>query len=203
VELVLKNINGNDIDKITFLDNADLENINTVIIHEIVLNYLSNQREGNACTKTRAEVSGGGKKPWKQKGTGRARAGSNRSPLWRHGGIIFGPKPRSYSYAVPQKKRRQALLNSLLLKLVNNKILAFDSFTGKDFFKTKMMVDFLNKQNLKNELLTIKLKNIKVFSEIKTNMALFNLENSMNINIYLLGCAKFKFNHIFIKILKI
>ncbi len=89
-------------------------------IYEAVKNFRANQRRGTASTKTRAEVRGGGKKPWKQKGTGRARAGSTRSPIWRSGGITFGPKPRDYSYAMPKKARRNALKSVLSEKVRND-----------------------------------------------------------------------------------
>jgi large subunit ribosomal protein L4 len=86
------------------------------VLHDVVRMQLANRRQGTADTKGRSEVSGGGKKPWKQKGTGRARAGSSRSPLWRHGGTVFGPHPRSYAYEVPKAVRRQALLAALSSK---------------------------------------------------------------------------------------
>ena len=87
--------------------------VNTGILHEVVCMQRANQRSGNACTKTRGEVSGGGAKPWRQKGTGRARAGSRTSPVWRGGGTVFGPKPRDYSYSLPKKVRRLALKMAL------------------------------------------------------------------------------------------
>ena len=93
------------------------------LIYEAVVNYLANQRQGTACTKTRGEVSGGGRKPWRQKGTGRARAGSIRSPLWRHGGTVFGPKPRDYSYSIPRKAKKNALKSALATKLAEKQLL--------------------------------------------------------------------------------
>jgi len=97
-------------------------------LHQAILAYQANQRKGLAATKTRGEVSGGGKKPWKQKGTGRARVGSTRSPLWRHGGVVFGPHPRDFSYEVPQKIKALALKTSLNLKLKENNFLIVDDF---------------------------------------------------------------------------
>ncbi len=101
------------------------QKVNTALLYEVVSAYLSNQRKGCASTKTRGEISGGGRKPWRQKGTGRARAGSIRSPLWRHGGVVFGPKPRDYSVKLPRKKIRKALGQALsakagLVKVIEN-----------------------------------------------------------------------------------
>ncbi len=97
-------------------------------LHQAILGFKANQRKGLASTKTRGEVSGGGKKPWKQKGTGRARVGSNRSPLWRHGGVVFGPHPRDFSYEIPQKIKAQALKTSLNVKLNENNFMILDEF---------------------------------------------------------------------------
>ena len=96
--------------------------VNMALLHEAVKMYSANRRRGIASTKTRAEVSGGGTKPWRQKGTGRARFGSSRNPLWRHGGVVFGPKPRNFSYNVPKKALRKALLSGLNLRLSENMI---------------------------------------------------------------------------------
>lgn len=101
--------------------------INTAAIYQAVNAYRANQRKGLASTKTRGEVSGGGRKPWKQKGTGRARVGSIRSPLWRHGGVIFGPHPRDFSYKLPQKVKSLALKSSLNAKLKENNLIILDA----------------------------------------------------------------------------
>ncbi len=102
------------------------------LLYEAVVNYRANQRRGTASTKTRSEVSGGGRKPWRQKGTGRARAGSIRSPLWRKGGTVFGPKPRDYSYAMPKKARRNAMKSALSMKLAKNRILILKELEIKE-----------------------------------------------------------------------
>jgi large subunit ribosomal protein L4 len=96
--------------------------INMELLYEVLKMYHANRRKGSASTKTRAEVSGGGAKPWRQKGTGRARVGSSRNPLWRHGGVALGPKPRDYSYSIPKKALRRALVSSLNLRLSENMI---------------------------------------------------------------------------------
>jgi large subunit ribosomal protein L4 len=116
--------------------------------------YNANRRQGNADTKTRGEVSGGGKKPFRQKGTGRARAGSTRSPLWRHGGTIFGPHPRDYSYDLPKKVKRLAFLSSINSKLGDEKIIGIDSVTI-DEPKTKKFVAILEALKLEGKSLFV------------------------------------------------
>ena len=105
--------------------------VNTALLYQAVRMYRANLRAGTAATKTRGEVSGGGKKPWKQKHTGRARAGSNRSPLWRHGGITFGPHPRDFSYRLPERIRRQALAQSLSAKLRDHEVIILDALKAQ------------------------------------------------------------------------
>ena len=101
---------------------------NTVLLHEAVVHFLACKRSGTAATKTRGDVSGGGKKPWKQKGTGRARHGSNRSPIWRHGGTTHGPQPRDYGYAFSKAKRNLALRTSFSAKIRDGKLLVLENF---------------------------------------------------------------------------
>lgn len=115
---------------------------NMVVVHAAVKNYLANRRQGTQSTLTRAEVRGGGIKPWKQKGTGRARQGSIRSPQWTHGGIAFGPKPRSYSYSLTRKTRRLAMLSALSAKAAAGEIIVIDNLQ-MDEIKTKSFVKFL------------------------------------------------------------
>ncbi len=112
------------------------------LLHEVVTWQLACRRQGNASTKSRGEVKGGGRKPWRQKGTGRARAGSNRSPLWKGGGVIFGPKPRSYAYTLPKKVKRLALKMALADKLAAGRLLVLDDYPGQDP-KTKDFVQVL------------------------------------------------------------
>ncbi len=116
---------------------------NVAVMHEIVKNYNANQRQGTQSTLTRAEVRGGGRKPWRQKGTGRARQGSIRSPQWTHGGIALGPKPRSYRYTLNKKTRQLAMRSALSAKLAAGSIVVVDSITLPEI-KTKAMVGFLN-----------------------------------------------------------
>ena len=112
---------------------------NETVVHSVVVNYLANQRQGTQSTKTRAEVSGGGKKPWRQKGTGRARQGSIRAPHWIKGGIALGPKPRSYSYRVNRKEKQLAVRSVLSSKLAEENIVVIDKLELSEI-KTKNMV---------------------------------------------------------------
>ena len=114
----------------------------TSAMHLVVVNYLANKRQGTQSTKTRAEVSGGGKKPWRQKGTGRARQGSTRSPQWYHGGIALGPKPRTYGFSVNKKVRKLALRSALSSKVAAEEMVVLDSLV-LDEIKTKAMVKIL------------------------------------------------------------
>ena len=121
---------------------------NEAVVHSVLVNYLANQRQGTQSTKTRSEVSGGGKKPWRQKGTGRARQGSIRAPHWVGGGIALGPKPRSYKYRVNKKERRLAIKSVLSSKVLENELVVVDAIDFKEI-KTKNMVNALT--NLKVE----------------------------------------------------
>ena len=115
---------------------------NTVVMHQMVVNYLANNRQGTQSALTRAEVSGGGRKPWKQKGTGHARQGSTRAPQWTHGGVVFAPKPRSYRFTVNKKVRRLAMKSAFSAKLSDNQIIVLDSLT-MDEYKTKTIAAML------------------------------------------------------------
>ena len=116
---------------------------NAAVVHDVVKNHLANCRQGTQSALTRAEVSGGGRKPWRQKGTGRARQGSTRAPQWTHGGIVFAPKPRSYAYTLNKKVKRLALKSALSAKAAENNIVVIDSIK-MDSIKTKTFANFLN-----------------------------------------------------------
>lgn len=140
------NIEGKKVSDIEL--NEDIFGIepNEDIVHSVLVNYLANQRQGTGSTKTRTEVSGGGKKPWRQKGTGRARQGSIRAPHWVGGGVALGPKPRSYKYKVNKKERRLAIKSVLSSKVLENELVVVDAIDFKEI-KTKNMVNVLT--NLK------------------------------------------------------
>ena len=133
---------GNNVGEITLSDAIFGIEPNAVVMHMAVVNYLANQRQGTQSTLTRTEVSGGGKKPWRQKGTGHARQGSTRAPQWRHGGIVHAPKPRDYSYSLNKKVRRLALLSALSDKVLGGNLIVLDELK-LDTYKTKTVADCL------------------------------------------------------------
>ena len=127
---------------------------NESVMHLVVKWQLASKRSGTASTKTRGEVRGGGKKPWKQKHLGRARAGSIRSPIWKGGGVTFGPKPKDWSFSVPKKVRKQAVKSALSLKLSNDELLVLDNFDLKEI-KTKQVIDFMKKFKVEKCLIVV------------------------------------------------
>ncbi len=128
--------------------------VNEAVLHEVVVMQMANRRKGTADTKTRGEVRGGGRKPWRQKGTGRARAGSSRSPIWRGGGIVFGPHPRDYSYKVPAKVRRLALKSALSAKVSGNEVVVLDRLSFEQP-RTKDMIRVLEKLSVTGKALVV------------------------------------------------
>ncbi len=127
---------------------------NASVLHSAVVNFLANQRQGTQSTKTRTEVSGGGKKPWRQKGTGHARQGSTRAPQWTHGGIALGPKPRSYRFALPKKVRRLAMKSAFSSKVAAEEMLVLDTLS-MDEIKTKTMATMLSALNADKKVLLV------------------------------------------------
>jgi large subunit ribosomal protein L4 len=129
--------------------------VNEALLHQVITQYLANQRQGTAKTKTRAEVSGGGKKPWRQKGTGRARAGSNASPLWIRGGKAFGPEPRNYTSSIPRKMKKLALISALSSRAKDEKVVVVDNIICDEPKTAKMTAMFkaLSLQGKKNLLI--------------------------------------------------
>jgi large subunit ribosomal protein L4 len=153
------------------------------LLHTAVVNQLANRRAGTASTKNKALVSGGGKKPFKQKGTGRARAGSNRSPLWRHGGTVFGPMPRDYSYSIPKKEKRAALLAALSSKLQDNRLILLETleFAGP---RTKEMSGLLKNLGISETALVLLTKENKNIVLAARNMPAVKVLRMENINVY-------------------
>ena len=133
---------GKKVGEITLSDAVFGIEPNAAVMHEAVVNYLANQRQGTQSTLTRTEVSGGGKKPWRQKGTGHARQGSIRAPQWRHGGVVHAPKPRDYSYVINKKERRLALKSALSDKVLTGSLIVLDALT-LDTYSTKAVVNCL------------------------------------------------------------
>ena len=164
---------------------------NVAVMHSAVINYLANQRQGTQSTKTRSEVSGGGKKPWRQKGTGHARQGSTRSPQWTHGGIALGPKPRSYRFALPKKVRRLAMKSAFSTKVAAGEMMILKELK-LDEIKTKTMVNLFSALKAdKKVLLVLPEKDEKVILSARNipgvKTALVN-----TLNVYdILNCDKF------------
>ena len=155
--------------------------VNDVVVHTALVNYLANQRQGTQSTKTRSEVSGGGKKPWKQKGTGRARQGSIRAPQWIKGGIALGPKPRSYRYSIPKKVKQLAFKSVLTSKLQEGKLVVLDKL-NLDEIKTKSMLKVLDNIKVNNALVMLDEKNLNVQASARNIEGVkTTLVNTMNI----------------------
>ena len=164
---------------------------NEELVHSVIVNYLANQRQGTQSTKTRAEVRGGGKKPWRQKGTGRGRQGSIRAPHWVGGGIALGPKPRSYSYRLNKKERRLAIKSCLSSKVIENELTVVDKFEFNEI-KTKEVAKMLNNLKLegktlillpeKNEIIQKSARNIKGVKTLSVNtINAYDLVNYKNL----------------------
>ena len=158
---------------------------NKSAMHLVVVNYLANQRQGTQSTLTRSEVSGGGKKPWKQKGTGRARLGSTRAPQWTHGGIALGPKPRDYGFDVNKKVRRLAMKSALSSKVAADEMIVVDDFS-MDAIKTKEMANILSAVKAgKKTLIVLPEKNDVLYKSARniegTNVSLVNTLNVYDI----------------------
>jgi len=153
-KVALYNIKGEQIDTIELADAVFGIEPNEAVVHEAVVMQLASLRRGTQSAKTRAEVRGGGRKPWRQKGTGRARAGSSRSPLWRKGGVVFAPKPRDYSYHIPRKKARLAVKSVLSAKVRDGEFIVVDQL-GFEEPKTKQMLEVLSSFKVEHKVLVV------------------------------------------------
>ena len=148
------NIEGKEVGSIELNDAVFGVEVNEHLVHMAVVNQLANNRQGTQSAKTRSEVSGGGRKPWRQKGTGHARQGSTRAPQWTGGGIVFAPKPRDYSFKMNKKEKRIALLSALSSKVAESKIVVLDEFK-LDEIKTKKFVEVLKNLNVEKALVVL------------------------------------------------
>ena len=173
---------GKTADRVELPEGVFEGSANDHLIYEAVINYRANQRQGTAATKTRAFVSGGGKKPWRQKGTGRARVGSTRSPLWKKGGTVFGPEPRDYSYELPKKARRSALLAALAQKHAAKELIVASELEVKEP-KTKEAVALLKAFKLDSALLVDTPDNAKLFRAVR-NLPRVKAIDVAGLNIY-------------------
>jgi large subunit ribosomal protein L4 len=198
VKIKVRNIQNKEVSELELPENIFDYPLKEHLIYEAVKNYNANQRQGTACTKTRSEVSGSGKKLWKQKGTGRARMGAIRSPLWRKGGTTFGPKPRDYSYDMPKKARRNAIKSVLSEKVRNDRLLVLDelklrSKKTKDALKTLSKFAFdklLIVDNKDNSDLMLSTRNIPHIKAI--DVGEMNIYDSLNYNYIMLSVAGIK-----------
>ena len=180
----ISSVSGEKQEKMELPDNIFQQKSNPSIVWEAVNNFLANQRQGNAKTKTRGEVRGGGKKPWRQKHTGRAWAGSTRSPIWVGGGVVFGPSPRDYSFHLPKKKRRKALLVALTEK-VKTSNLKIISDVPKDIIKTKEIAKILAGFGVSEGRTLLLLDSVSENLVRSTrNIPHFNLKCAKDVNVY-------------------
>jgi large subunit ribosomal protein L4 len=160
------------------------------LVYQAVIMQLASQRQGTASTRGRGEVSGSGKKPWKQKHTGRARAGSVRSPIWRHGGTVFGPKPRSYGFQIPRKMYRRALHEAMALKIAEENIIVVD-FVQLSETKTRALVDMISSLGGGGKSLVIIDGNIQDIQRIGRNIRNVKIAQPSDLNVYdVLWCEK-------------
>ncbi len=165
--------------------------VNEPVLHSVVRAYLLNQRQGTQSTKTRAEVSGGGIKPWRQKGTGRARQGSTRSPQWTHGGIAFGPKPRSWRISINKKVKRIAMKSALSSKVADNEMAVIENL-AMDEFKTKTIVNMLKGIGADKKALIVTAESDKFVAESASNIPGVKTATPGTLNVYdILNCDMF------------
>ena len=185
------NVEGKKVKELTLNDSVFGIEPNMNVVHSVVLNYLANQRQGTQNTKTRAEVAGGGRKPWRQKGTGRARQGSIRAPQWIKGGIALGPKPRSYKYKINKKERALAVRSVLSAKLAENELVVVDQFRLNEI-KTAKFAKILNNIKVEGKSLVVipendvnvqkSARNIKgVKTTIVDTMTVYDILNAKNL----------------------
>lgn len=158
------------------------QGVNAFLINEVVKMQLANRRAGTSSTKTRSEVSGGRRKPWKQKGTGRARSGSNTSPIWVRGGVAFGPKPRDYSYLVPKKARKGALKSILSQKVIEGKVWVIRDFDLNEI-KTKKALEILKRFDAENALM-VSHQDMVNFEISARNLPKFKVIKPVGLNVY-------------------
>ena len=184
------NMEGKKVSDVELNDNVFGIEPNEAVVHSVLVNYLANQRQGTQSTKTRSEVSGGGRKPWRQKGTGRARQGSIRAPQWIKGGIALGPKPRSYSYRINKKEKQLAIKSLLSAKVLDNELTVVDKLEVKDA-KTKVMAKALADLKVEGKALIILADKNENVSRSSRNIEGVKTIELNTINVFdLLNCNK-------------
>ena len=190
-EIKVVNMAGENVGTMTLSDAVFAADINGAVLHAAVVRYLGNQRQGTQSTLTRTEVSGGGRKPGKQKGTGRARQGSTRSPQWTHGGVALGPKPRLYKTKLNKKVRRTAMISALSSKVASGDMIVLDKIETSEF-KTKIMVKMLSAVGAKKKSLVVLDENDLKVRESLSNIPGVKVALYNTINVYdILNCDSF------------
>ncbi len=190
-ELKVVNMAGESVGSMNLSDKVFAADVNGAVLHAAVVNYLANQRQGTQSTLTRTEVSGGGRKPWKQKGTGRARQGSTRSPQWTHGGVALGPKPRSYRAKINKKVKRLAMVSALSSKVQDGDMIVIDKIETAEF-KTKVMIKMLSAVGAKKKALVVLSDNDLKVRESLSNIPGVKVALYNTINVYdILNCDSF------------
>lgn len=175
-------IENNKVSEIALSEDVFGADVNEAVLYDVVRMQMASKRRGTASTKGRKEISGGGKKPWRQKGTGRARVGTIRSPLWRGGGVVFGPVPRSYAYKVPKKVRKLALISALSMKVKEGQMLILKDFPMGEI-KTKKFKEVIDRFGLKKALFVLDKAN-PVLEKSSRNVQGIKLIRSEGINVY-------------------
>jgi large subunit ribosomal protein L4 len=179
--LLVNNILGKEVGKVDLDEKVFDGKVNEALIHQVAVMYQANKRQGTSSTKTRAVVSGGNSKPWKQKGTGRARVGSSRSPLWRKGGVVFGPHPRDYSYQLPKKIKKSALISTMNSRLNDNLVKVLDELKVSQG-KTKEFVKIVEALKLERKVLFVCENTQENVLRSSRNIKLVNIKRWETIN---------------------
>ena len=190
-EIKVLNMAGAEVGTMTLSDLVFAADINGAVLHAAVKRYLGNQRQGTQSTLTRTEVSGGGRKPWRQKGSGRARQGSTRSPQWTHGGVALGPKPRLYKTKMNKKVKRIAMLSALSSKVAGNEMIVIDKIETAEF-KTKVMVKMLAAVGAAKKALVVLAENDEKVVKSLANIPGVKVAFTNSLNVYdILNCDSF------------
>ena len=190
-ELKVVNMAGESVGTITLSDKVFAADVNGAVLHAAVKQYLGNQRQGTQSTLTRTEVSGGGKKPWRQKGTGRARQGSTRAPQWTHGGVALGPKPRLYKSKLNKKVKAIAMISALSSKVQDNDFIVVDKIETAEY-KTKTMVGMLKALEAKKKVLVVLADNDEKVQGSLANIPGVKVALTNTLNVYdILNCDSF------------
>lgn len=193
---------GKEVGTIELSDSVFASEVNKTVLHSYVRTYLMNQRQGTQSTLTRTEVSGGGRKPWKQKGTGRARQGSTRAPQWTHGGVALGPKPRSYRIAMNKKVKKVAMVSALSAKCAAGEIIVVDKIEATEY-KTRTMVAMLSAVGAAKKALVVLPEADKMAVKSFANIEGTKTANASNVNVYeILNCDSLVITSDAVKILE-